>query len=115
MYRLGNGLLLLTCLFAISILLSAFAVYQSAHESVVSVNKRKIVTEFAKEMHSHVLPKSTEQQLSRRFAKALKTSIDNYARERQVVVLDSKTVLGSGVDVSDRIMSDVVALMRGGK
>ena len=114
MYRLDSPMLS-AVLFALSLSLSVFAVHRSAHESVVTVNKRKIVTQFAKEMHARALPKSTEKQLSRRFAKALKTSIDNYARGKQLVVLDSKAVLGSGVDVSDSIMSDVVVLMRGNR
>ena len=113
MYRLTP--ILLACLVAISLLLSSFAVYRSGHDALVTVNKQKIITEFAKEMHSHIITKSTEQQLSHRFAKALKTSIDNYARKRSVVVLDSKMTLGSSTDVTDRIMGDVIVLMRGGK
>lgn len=116
MQRLTGFNLIIVMLVLTSIGISVTALcFIPSTGSVVTVNKKLIIKKFAEDLNKHPMKQEKAQKLSKKFAKALKQTVEDYANSKDVVILDRQKVMGSGVDVTDVIMQQVIKTMRGDK
>lgn len=88
-------------------------VYGQFQTRVVTFDKDAVLKQFVIQLSQKPLKEAETDKLSNRFAKALKTSINDYAREKNAIVIKRDTVLASQADVTSLIAKKIADKMRG--
>jgi hypothetical protein len=81
--------------------------------SVVSFDKAVVVRQFVTQLSLQKMDSEKNRTLSDKFAKALKESIDEYARDNKAIVIKKEMVLASNKDVTALIAACLSKKMRG--
>ena len=88
-------------------------IYGQHQTRVVTFDKDAVLKQFVIQLSQKPLNETETDKLSNRFAKALKTSINDYARENNAIVIKKDTVFASQADATSLISKKIADRMRG--
>jgi type-F conjugative transfer system protein TrbI len=96
-----------------SVLVAFIVAWNMPRQSVVTFDKGIVLKQFITQVTYKKLTSEKTQQLTTLFAKALKESIDEYAKEHDSVVIKKEMVLASHADVTELLALRIADKMRG--
>lgn len=86
---------------------------QKPRESVATFDLQRVKGQFIHQLALHHADQHAVTSSSALFKQKLQHVLDDYAREKRVVILDGGQVLSSGKDVTDAIIPRLARAMRG--
>lgn len=98
---------------AIALLATVFFALQKPRESVVTFELQRVKGQFIHQLALHHANQQAVTTSSASFKQKLQHVLDDYAREKGVVILDGKQVLSSGKDITEEIIPRLARAMRG--
>lgn len=108
-----NILYLLSGITFVNVCLLGVACLGFARSSnVVTFDKDVVVKQFVTQLSLQHVPEDKTEKLSARFAKALKDSIDEYARKNNSTIIKREMVLASHLDITPILARDIADKMR---
>lgn len=90
-------------------------IYGTHQTTVVTFDKELVLKQFITQLSHKNVPEQQTKQLSDQFAKALKNSIDDYAKTHHAIVIKKEMVLATHADVTPIIAEQIAIQMRGGR
>ncbi len=79
---------------------------------VVTVDQKAVVSRFVGQMSHLTLTDGALTDKTTRFGQALKSALNDYAKDHQVIILDESTVLAGRRDVTPKILGLVATNMQ---
>lgn len=108
-YRISGAVVLIS-------LIIVWAQFYGAHQTtVVTFDKELVLKQFITQLSHKNVPEEKTKQLSDQFARALKNSLDDYAKTHHAVVIKKEMVLATHADVTPIIAERIAKQMRGGR
>lgn len=97
----------------LSVLLASIALVVSYKSTrIVTFDKDSLVKQFVSQLSHKSLSQEKTSEMSSRFAKAMKGSLDEYARNQHVIIIKKDLVFASNHDVTPLIAAKIAARMR---
>ena len=91
-------------------MLVLFFTHQSAPK-IVTVDRKQLTQHFAKQLSQSTLSQAQKTALTDRFAEALVTTTQHYAKAHPVVIIDKSLVVGSLPDITAAIAAKIKTAM----
>lgn len=87
---------------------------EASQVNICTFEQGQILREFTEQLISHEISNQKAEVKTRQFASALKKALDDYAKSRQIIILDKNKVLaGDLCDVTEPVKSLVSKYMQG--
>ena len=102
----------MSCL-ASALLIAAFIYLVKPGTGVATFDMQRVKGQFIHQLALHNASRDVVNTSSTAFKQKLQQVLDTYAREKQIVILNSQQVLSSGKDVTEDIIPRLANAMRG--